>query len=52
LAEAAITGKVARDVALVGKTVLTGKDIFCKVCIEKAYGNEQSWSKNSHGATH
>ena len=40
LPQAATTGEVAREVAFVGKTEITEKDISYKVQIEKAYGNE------------
>lgn len=40
LAKAGVTGEAAKSVAIVGKTAITEKEIFYKVQIEKAYGNE------------
>lgn len=38
----AMTGEVTKKVAFVGKTALTEKDVYYKIQIEKAYGNERT----------
>jgi len=40
LAGAGMSGEVARKIAFVGKTTITEKEIFYKIQVEKAYGNE------------